>query len=99
MGCAHFTCGGIGHHKDCVRYSGSMQEMIDGKNERIKKLERKGLFDDLLVMSNARQLIKDNKSTSNAVLYMGLFGTGLTSARDYCRKLNLDPDSNLTPFK
>lgn len=39
MSCNHFTCGGIGHHKDCVRYPESMQEMIDSKNERIKKLE------------------------------------------------------------
>ena len=40
MGCNHFTCGGIGHHKDCERYPESMQNMIDDKNERIKKLEQ-----------------------------------------------------------
>lgn len=39
ISCNHFTCGGIGHHKDCERYPDSMQNMIDYKNERIKKLE------------------------------------------------------------
>ena len=39
MSCNHFECGGIGHHKDCVRYPESMQSMIDDKSERIKKLE------------------------------------------------------------
>ena len=38
MGCNHFSCGGIGHHKNCVRYPESMQNMIDDKNERINKL-------------------------------------------------------------
>jgi hypothetical protein len=38
--CNHFNCGSIGHHKDCVRYPGSMQNMIDDKNERIKKIEQ-----------------------------------------------------------
>lgn len=39
MSCNHFECGGIGHHKNCVRYPESMQNMIDDKNERIKELE------------------------------------------------------------
>ena len=40
ISCNHFTCGGIGHHKDCVRYPESMQNMIDDKNARIKELEK-----------------------------------------------------------
>jgi len=67
--------------------------------EAIIELEKKEINNDLLVMSNARRLIKAHKSTSNAKLLMELFGTGYGSARDYCRKLKLDPDSNLTPFK
>ncbi|QDP67499.1 MAG: hypothetical protein Unbinned5350contig1004_6 [Prokaryotic dsDNA virus sp.] len=66
--------------------------------EAIKELELKELNNDLLVMANARQLIKAHKSTSNARLCMELFGTGYGTARDYCRKLNLEPDSNSTPF-
>ena len=67
--------------------------------ERINELEQKELTNDVLVMSNARRLIKAHKATSNARLCMELFGTGYGTARDYCRKLKLDPDSNLTPFK
>lgn len=40
MGCNHFSCGSIGHNKDCVLYPDSMQSMIDDKNERIKELEK-----------------------------------------------------------
>ncbi len=64
--------------------------------EAIKELEQKELDNDLLVMYNARRLIKAHKSTSNARLCMELFGTGHGTARDYCRKMNLDPDSNIT---
>lgn len=39
-GCNYFSCGSIGHHKDCVNYPESMQEMIDVKNESIKELEK-----------------------------------------------------------
>ena len=67
--------------------------------EAIKELEQKELDNDVLVMCNARRLIKAHKSTSNARLCMELFGTGHGTARNYCRKLNFDPDSNLTPQK
>lgn len=51
-----------------------------------------------LVMANARRLIKANKSTSNSRLYSELFGTGYGTARKYCCKLGLDPDSNVTNY-
>tara|TARA_R110000822_G_scaffold254332_3_gene380639 strand:+ start:5477 stop:5692 length:216 start_codon:yes stop_codon:yes gene_type:complete len=44
LGCIHFTCGSIGHVKECVNYPESMQEMIDDKNTRIKGLEEKLQF-------------------------------------------------------
>jgi len=53
---------------------------------------------DALVMGNARKLIKANKRTTNASLYMHLFGTGMTTAVRCCKDLGLDPDSNVTDF-
>ena len=51
------------------------------------------------VMANARRLIKAKKSTSNARLYMELFGTGFTTARFCCiNNLGLDPDGNETDY-
>jgi len=51
-----------------------------------------------IVMANARSIIKAKKITSNGRLYMQLFGTGLGTARQYCRDLGLDPDSNVTCY-
>ena len=54
---------------------------------------------DALVMANARRLIKRKKATSNARLYMELFGAGQTAARVLCANtLGIDPDSNQTYF-
>lgn len=54
---------------------------------------------DALVMANARRLIKAKKMTSNAGLYMELFGTGLNTARLLCiNNLGLDPESNETSY-
>ena len=51
-----------------------------------------------LVMANARRLILRKRITSNARLYMELFGTGYGTARDCCRQLGLDPDTNETCY-
>jgi hypothetical protein len=54
---------------------------------------------DAIVMANARRLIKANKKTSNAELYMELFGTGCGTARMLCaNNLGLDPDGNDTCY-
>lgn len=54
---------------------------------------------DAIVMANARRLIKAKKTTSNARLYMELFGTGLTTARMCCiNHFGIDPDSNETCY-
>ena len=37
--CTKFTCGSWRHHKGCINYPESMQEMVDNKNEEIKKLK------------------------------------------------------------
>lgn len=67
--------------------------------EQLLKVQEDELKNDLRAMINARRLIKANKRTSNGRLCMELFGRmGLGSARDYCRKLGLDPDSNETPY-
>ena len=55
---------------------------------------------DALIMANARRLIKAKKITSNAKLYMELFGTGFFTARACClNNLGLNPDSNKTSYK
>ena len=55
---------------------------------------------DALVMANARDLIKENKSTTNGQLYMKLFGTGSGIARERCiNYLGLDPDSTMTSYQ
>ncbi len=64
----------------------------------IDELKANELKSDLLVMCNARRLIKAHKRTSNGRLASELFGMGCGSGRDYCRKLNLDPDSNETNY-
>ena len=54
---------------------------------------------DAIVMANARRLIKKSARTSNAGLYMELFGTGMTTAIICCtNNLGLDPDSNETSY-
>jgi hypothetical protein len=60
-GCNYFTCGSIAHVKDCVNYSGSMQEMVDDKSIRIKELEDKLQFlvdDDLITDSSVDREIE-----------------------------------------
>lgn len=37
-GCSVFSCGSIGHIKDCQHYPDSMQQMIDDKNKDIERL-------------------------------------------------------------
>lgn len=50
-----------------------------------------------VVMANARRIIKAKKATSNALLFSQLFGSGLSSARNYCEyKLGLCAESNVT---
>lgn len=53
-----------------------------------------------LGMANARRLIKAKRATSNAALFMNLFGTGFGTgfgtARQRCREIGLDPDGNET---
>lgn len=66
--------------------------------ETIEKLKRDELEIDLRVMINARKLIKAHKRTSNGRLCSELWGLGSGSGREYCRKLNLDPGSNETPY-
>ena len=61
--------------------------------ERVVMLQR-----DALVMANARRLIKANKITSNAKLFMELFGTGMGTAMKRCRELGLCPESNKTSY-
>ena len=73
-------------------------ETIERLKARVADLESQEMLNDLKALSNARRLIKANKRTSNGRLVMELFGTGMGTARDYARKLNLDPDSNETPF-
>jgi len=51
-----------------------------------------------LVMANARRLIKAHVRTSNGRLATDLFGTGMGTGRERCRKLGLDPDSNVTNY-
>jgi hypothetical protein len=53
---------------------------------------------EAVIMANARNLIKRKKSMSNAGLYAELFGTGHGPAREYCRRLGIDPDTNETCF-
>jgi hypothetical protein len=66
--------------------------------ERIAELERDHLKNDLLIMSNARRLIKAKARTSNGRLYSELFGAGMGTGRERCRKLGLDPDCNKTNY-
>ena len=64
----------------------------------IVELWESELRNDRYVMYRARGLIKAHKSTSNARLCKDLFGTGMGTARDRCREMDLDPDSNETPY-
>lgn len=56
------------------------------------------LTDKALIMSNARRLIKAKVKTSNAGLYMQLFGAGHGTAIMNCRELGIDTDSNKTCY-
>lgn len=56
------------------------------------------LEDSALIMCNARKIIKAKAKTSNAGLYMQLFGTGHGTAIRKCKELGLDPDSNKTCY-
>lgn len=63
-GCKHFMCGSIGHHKDCVNYKDSMQNMIDNKNYEIELLKEElkkqssmnanNIFEDLISKINLK---------------------------------------------
>ena len=66
------------------------------QQKRIAELEEAHLKNDLLIMSNARRLIKAKARTSNGRLYSELFGAGMGTGRERCRKLGLDPDCNKT---
>ncbi len=74
------------------------KDLLSQKQTEIDELKSNELKSDLLVMCNARRLIKAHKRTSNGRLASELFGMGCGSGRDYCRKLNLDPDSNETNY-
>ena len=40
-GCSHYTCGSIGHIKECVNYPESLQELLDTSkagNEALKHM-------------------------------------------------------------
>ena len=54
---------------------------------------------EALVMANARRLIKAKAITSNGILYMELFGTGMGVGRAGARSLGLDPDGNVTSYR
>ena len=53
---------------------------------------------DALIIARARGMIKAHRATSNGILYCDLFGTGMGTARERCRNLGLDPDSNETSY-
>ncbi len=82
---------------DCYPADKVETKLIEKQTE-IDELKSNELKSDLLVMCNARRLIKARKRTSNGRLASELFGMGCGSGRDYCRKLNLDPDSNETNY-
>jgi hypothetical protein len=73
-------------------------QLICKQADKIAELERDHLKNDLLIMSNARRLIKAKARTSNGRLYSELFGTGMGTGRERCRKLGLDPDCNKTNY-
>jgi hypothetical protein len=62
------------------------------------ELKKEKLDNDLLVMCNARRLIKAKAITSNGRLYSELFGTGCGAGRERCRELGLNPDCNKTDY-
>lgn len=66
--------------------------------DAINKLLASNIKENKLVMANARRLIKAKKSTSNGRLFSELYSTGQGTAREWCRKLGLDPDSNETSY-
>ena len=78
--------------------SRALISMVSSQDNRIAELEKAQLKSDLLVMSNARRLIKAKAITSNGRLYSELFGTGCGTGRERCRDLGLDPDCNKTDY-
>tara|TARA_Y100000310_G_C20693205_1_gene823751 strand:- start:1757 stop:2071 length:315 start_codon:yes stop_codon:yes gene_type:complete len=74
----------------------NMAEYVKLTEKLLPLIEKEEVNNDILVMANARRLIKAHKRTSNARLCMELFGTGFTSATRYCREMGFDPDSNET---
>ena len=70
---------------------------VEGLQARVAELEKtEAEYWWKLGMANARQLIKSKRVTSNAVLFMNLFGTGFGTANHRCRQIGLDPDGNET---
>jgi hypothetical protein len=70
---------------------------VDALKVRIAELEKtEAEYWWKLGMANARQIIKAKRVTSNAVLFMNLFGTGFGTANHRCRQIGLNPDGNET---
>lgn len=60
--------------------------------QEYKRVELERVKEAALVMANARRIVK-RTTMSNARLFMELYGSGLGTARIYCRDmLGLDPD-------
>lgn len=81
----------------------SIQSLADIKTsiaqaEEMAELEKSILKENALVMANARRLIKAKSITSNAKLFMELFGTGFGTATRLVKILGLDPSGNKTSY-
>lgn len=58
-GCNHFSCGSIGHIRECINYPDSMQNMIDNKNLEITLLKNLVIEEILKKICNKDDAIKD----------------------------------------
>lgn len=66
--------------------------------QEYKRVELERVKEAALVMANARRIVK-RTTMSNGRLFMELHGSGLGTARSYCRDmLGLDPDSKETNY-
>lgn len=58
-GCNHFSCGSIGHIRECINYPDSMQHMIDNKNLEITLLKNLVIEEILKKICNEDEAIKE----------------------------------------